>query len=162
MYQIPKQWEQPKHCMAVPSTAITRVICGAVIEYFCFSRQYFLWWTPVLSLWLHFMSVLIGHTLKPDKKYTTVLKCLSQSSWIWGRGTLKKQPLSLHEAKKPWLHPNGCSSSSEYGCVSTWTVFWGSCYPAAGRGSRQDNVAASDPEKPSDSLNSTQSLNGRT
>lgn len=113
MHQIPKQWEQPKQHIThtiVPSKAIIRVICGVVIEYFCLSRQHFLWWISALSLWLHFMSVLIGHTLKQDRKYTTVLKSLSQGSWIWGRGTRKKQPLNLHEAKKPWLHPNSDAS----------------------------------------------------
>lgn len=113
MHQIPKQWEQPKQHIThtiVPSKAIIRVICGVVIEYFCLSRQHFLWWISALSLWLHFMSVLIGHTLKQDRKYTTVLKSVSQGSWIWGRGTRKKQPLNLHEAKKPWLHPNGDAS----------------------------------------------------
>lgn len=45
------------------------------------------------------MSVLIGHALKQDKKYSTVPTSGSQGGWIWRKKILKKQILGLHEAK---------------------------------------------------------------
>lgn len=165
MHQIPKQWGQPKHHIThtiVPSTAIIRVICGVVTEYFCLSRQHFLWWVSALSLWLHFMSVLTGHALKHDRKYTTVPKSLSQGSWIWGRGILKKQPLGLQEVKKPWIHLHGDVSGRIMVLCFHLHCLFGSFYTAAGRGSRHYNRAASGPEKPDDLPNSTESLNSKT
>lgn len=62
MHQIPKQQIQPEHHIThtiVSSTAIIRVVCEVVVECFCLSLQYFLWWISDFSLWLYICVGLI-------------------------------------------------------------------------------------------------------
>lgn len=101
MHQILKQWEQPKHRIThsiVPSTAeLIVVACGDVVESFCLSLQHFLWWISAFFLWLYFMSVLIGHALKHDEKYSTVPTSLSQGATSrppWSQKALDAAPNS--------------------------------------------------------------------